>query len=481
MRTGVMRAVVVMAAMAVLLGEAKTAAGVACLSAEMIAPCTCKEKSRGPSIACENADEAQIIRSLSVLKKNSTMIYRLMFRSSSFPRVHDYTFLGLDVQHLTMSRTNISIVEESSLRTLAQTLETLDLSYNNLHTVPTAALEHLQNLSFLNLNYNMIKVLGQAAFSGLRALERVSLYDNQMQHIEDTSFSGTGDKLFRLNLGKNHLETVPNLQALTNLQVLTLSDNHISSLKVGSFKGLKMLDMLMLENNKIQTLEANVFSELSNLNSLNIKHNHISNISQYAFSGLEDNLEWLELGHNRLDHIPSHSLRTLNNLRQLDLDSNRIVEVAEDAFEGYGDSIKFLMLNRNKIKSILPMTFFDLHSLEWLKLSHNDLTQLSEDTVQPILDTLTMIDVSSNPLKCACELMWLRSWLEAFTRRETYKSFSQHTCVGENSRIQDILELKTERLGCPEYTADTRAIAMSTPVVPSLTVCLTVVALLPQL
>ncbi|XP_069175230.1 chondroadherin [Procambarus clarkii] len=481
MSEGVMRAVVVMAALTVLLGEAKTAAGVTCLPAEMIAPCTCKDKSRGPSIACENADEAQIRNSLNVLKKNSTVIYRLMFRSSNFPWVHDYTFLGLDVQHLTMSRTNISVVGESSLRSLAHTLETLDLSYNNLLAVPTVALEHLQNLSFLNLNYNMIKILGQAAFSGLRALERLSLYDNQMQHVEENAFSGTGDKLFRLNLGKNHLEDVPNLQALTNLQVLTISDNHISSLRMGSFKGLKKLDMLMLENNKIRTLEANVFSELSNLNSLNIKHNHIANISQQAFTGLEDNLEWLELGHNRLDHIPSHALRTLKNLRQLDLDSNRIVEVPEDAFEGYGDSIKFLMLNRNNIKNILPMTFFDLHSLEWLKLAHNELTHLTEEAIQPIFDTLTMIDVSNNPLKCACELMWLRSWLEAFTRRETYKSFSQHTCVSESSsRVQDILELNADRLGCPEYTAETTARAMSSPVAPGVSVVLVVVSLLVQ-
>ncbi|ROT79512.1 putative leucine-rich repeat-containing protein let-4 [Penaeus vannamei] len=104
--------------------------------AREIAPCTCKEKSRGPSLVCENVDEKAIQKSLSVLKKGSSAIYRLMFRNSDFPRIQDYFFLGLNVQHLTMSRSNISVVEESSLRTLAGTLETLDLSYNNLHTVP---------------------------------------------------------------------------------------------------------------------------------------------------------------------------------------------------------------------------------------------------------------------------------------------------------------------------------------------------------
>lgn len=460
--------VLVVAALAVIGGSVWAAAVSTCLPAEEIAPCTCKEKSRGPSLVCENVDEKAIQKSLSVLKKGSSAIYRLMFRNSDFPRIQDYFFLGLNVQHLTMSRSNISVVEESSLRTLAGTLETLDLSYNNLHTVPTAALEHLQSLSFLNLNYNMIKILGQAAFSGLRSLERLSLYDNQMQHIEENAFAGTGDKLFRLNLGKNHLVSIPNLQALSKLQVLTLSENQISEIRVGDFKGLEKLDILMVENNHIRELGANVFIELPSLNSLNIKHNDVGNISEHAFAGLEDNLEWLELGHNRLDHVPSHALKSLHNLRQLDLDSNKIVTIPEDAFEGYGDSIKFLMLSRNNIKSIAPMTFYNLHSLEWLKLSHNELTTLTEETVQSILDTVTMIDVSNNQLECSCDLMWLRSWLRDFAKRETYKSFAKHNCIAASMRTVDITNLKIEELGCPEYIAKTVNSVGKTDVMPVL-------------
>ena len=89
----------------------------------------------GLSIACENVDEGQVLMSMSVLKNRSTVLYRLMFRNFDFPRVHDYSFLGLEVNHLTLSKTNISVVEDSSLRTLARDLETLDLSYNSLKAV----------------------------------------------------------------------------------------------------------------------------------------------------------------------------------------------------------------------------------------------------------------------------------------------------------------------------------------------------------
>ncbi|KAK8406538.1 hypothetical protein O3P69_007282 [Scylla paramamosain] len=471
------RAIVVMAVVATVIGDAsRSADGLACPTVQEIHPCTCKVKSRGLSIACENVDEAQVLMSMSVLKNRSTVLYRLMFRNFDFPRVHDYSFLGLEVKHLTMSKTNISVVEDSSLRTLARDLETLDLSYNSLKAVPTTALMHLQNLSFLNLNYNMIKVLGQAVFMGLKALERLSLYNNQINHIDDNAFFGIGNKLYRVNLGKNHLVDVPNLHTLEKLEVLSLSENFITTILEGSFLGLNKLDVLMLENNKLVVLEANVFSAISSLNSLNLKHNLITNISDLAFSGLEDNLEWLEIGHNRLDHIPSHALRPLLNLRQLDLDSNRITHVAEDAFERYGESLKFLMLNRNNIREFLPMTFFDLHSLEWLKLSHNDLTHLSEDTVLPILDTLTMIDLSHNPLECDCDLMWLTHWLQEFMRRETYTVMAPHTCTRRKKRTYNIIDLRASEMGCPEYNVIGGS-AASPPVLSGLTMCLLVASL----
>lgn len=467
----------VIAAATLVLGEAnRSMDGVPCPPAEEIYPCTCKVKSRGLSIACENVDEAKVLQSMGVLKNRSTVVYRLMFRNFDFPRVHDYSFLGLEVQHLTMSRTNISVVEESALRTLARDLETIDLSYNSLKAVPTTALKHLQNLSFLNLNYNMIKVLGQAVFMGLKALERLSLYNNQISHIDANAFSGIGNKLHRVNLGKNHLVDVPDLHALSKLEVLSLSENFITTILEGSFTGLEKLDMLMLENNKLAVLEANVFSEISSLNSLNLKHNLLTNISDLAFKGLEDNLEWLEIGHNRLDHVPSHALRPLHNLRQLDLDSNRITHVLEDAFEGYGESLKFLMLNRNNIRGFLPMTFFDLHSLEWLKLTHNDLTRLTEDTVQPILDTLTMIDLSHNPLECDCDLMWLTHWLQEFTRRETFTALAPHTCTRRKKRTYNIIQLSASELGCPEYN-QIGGSASSPPMVSGLTVCMLLASL----
>ncbi|XP_050711081.1 leucine-rich repeats and immunoglobulin-like domains protein 1 isoform X7 [Eriocheir sinensis] len=422
-----------------------------CPSPLEIAPCTCREMKKGLDIVCDNTDHKHVRNALDVLKKQPVMIYWMKVRNCNLPRIPDYVFLGLDVYHLNIIRSNVSAIERSSLSALGGALVTLDLANNKIREVPTSALTMLKKLTFLNLNYNPINVLLEGAFDGLVMLERLSLYDNQIQHINDNAFKGIGRRLMRLNLGKNMLDYIPTdtFHPLTNLEVLDLHENRITHIPDGAFEGLRKLDMLKLEHNQITTIQANVFSDLTVLNSLNIEHNLITNISDRAFAGLESNLEWLELGHNRLDHIPSHALRPLHNLRQLDLDSNRITHVQEDAFRGYGDTIKYILLDKNHIKSIPPLAFMDLHSLEWLKLSHNDLTRLTEDTVQPILDTLTMIDVSHNPLRCSCDLLWLRRWLSNPNNRETIMSSEDHICTTDNRKSHPIEHLPVHEFDCP--------------------------------
>ncbi|KAB7496978.1 Leucine-rich repeats and immunoglobulin-like domains protein 2 [Armadillidium nasatum] len=380
---------------------------ITCPPASEILPCTCRVMSKGLDIVCDNADANHIQNALDRLKKRNFPIYWMKFRSCNLPRIKDYSFLSLDVKHLNIIRSNVSVIERSSLSALGSVLTDLDLSNNNIHEIPTASFHPLKTLTFLNLNYNKITSIHANAFDGMVLLERLSLYENHIKRIDDNAFKGIGRKLARLNLGKNQLSKIPTdtFHPLKNLFVLDLNENKITHLPDGAFlgftivivkifivivysKGLHKLDMLKLEHNEIDSIQDNVFSDLTMLNSLNIEHNKITNISDKAFSGLENHLGWLELGHNLLDHIPSHALRPLHNLRQLDLDSNRIHVVLEDAFRGYGDTLKFLLLDKNHIENIPPLTFIDLHSLEWLKLSHNELRTLTEDTISPIIDTL---------------------------------------------------------------------------------------------
>ncbi|XP_068221652.1 insulin-like growth factor-binding protein complex acid labile subunit isoform X3 [Palaemon carinicauda] len=438
---------------------------ITCPSIQEIHPCTCRVMSKGLDIVCDHADDKHVLSALAILKRKPFTIYWMKFRNCKMPRVPDYLFMGLQVKHLNIIRSNVSTIERSSLSALGMTLQSLDLANNNIREVPTAALNTLKVLTFLNLNYNQIQVINHGAFGGLTVLERLSLYENKIAHIDDNAFKGIGRKLIRLNLGKNNLDDIPTdtFHPLINLEVLDLHENKIHHIPDGAFKGLHKLDILKLEYNLITTIQDDVFSDLGVLNSLNIEHNHIVNISDRAFAGLESHLEWLELGNNRLDHIPSHALRPLHNLRQLDLDANKITDIQEDAFHGYGDTIKYILLDKNHISHIPPNAFRDLHSLEWLKLSHNNIKELPEETVMPILDTLTMIDVANNPLVCNCDLLWLKSWLSNPHNQDHVESAGDHICHTKDRIPHAIANLPEGEFNCPPRLPEVVPVTQAAP------------------
>ncbi|CAL4066715.1 unnamed protein product, partial [Meganyctiphanes norvegica] len=414
-----------------------------------ILPCTCKVMMKGLDIVCENSEEKQIRTALELLKKRPFTIYWMKIRNCNLPRMADYTFLGLDVRHLHIIRSNVSVIERSSLAMLGSTLESLDLANNNLERVPSDALQSLKKLSFLNLNYNSLVELTDMAFYGLTALERLSLYANQIHLIRDDTFKGLR-RLRRLNLGKNRLTEIPPnaLHNLAQLETLDVQENLISRIHEGTFSGLTKLDMLRLEHNQIESLQDDVFSGLPLLNRLNIENNYIESISDKAFNGLENILEWLELGSNRLDHVPSTPLRPLHNLRQLDLDSNRITAVEPDAFTGFGSSLRYLILNKNNIASISTGTFEGLISIEWLALSDNDLTTFNQEIADPIIGTLKHIDLSNNPLECTCNLQWLWSWLND---PNTSEPPEEAYCMTRDRKLHSIKNLPVDDLACPIF------------------------------
>ncbi|RXG60306.1 Vasorin [Armadillidium vulgare] len=150
---------------------------ITCPPASEILPCTCRVRSKGLDILCENADANQTQNALDVLKERNFPIYWMKFRSCNLPRIKDYSFLSLDVKHLNIIRSNI----------------------------PTASFHPLKTLTFLNLNNNKITSIHANAFDGMVLLERLSLYENHIKRIDDNAFKGIGRKLARLNLGKNQL------------------------------------------------------------------------------------------------------------------------------------------------------------------------------------------------------------------------------------------------------------------------------------
>uniref|UniRef100_A0A182WLN6 LRRCT domain-containing protein n=1 Tax=Anopheles minimus TaxID=112268 RepID=A0A182WLN6_9DIPT len=442
-----------------------------------ISPCVCQVKKNGLDILCEATDVQHITKAMSALKGKSPIIFYLKLRHNNLPKLQGFVFLALDIRHLTIHNSSLATIEETSLSSLGRGLTQLDVSQNQLMSVPSSALKNLHYLLILNLNHNRISQIHNRAFEGLDTLEILTIYENKLTFIEPDAFRGLDKKLKRLNLGGNDLTAVPQkaLSMLDNLRKLELQENRIKTIKEGDFEGLENLDSLILAHNQLTEVPARVFFHLTLLNSLELEGNSISYIAKEAFEGLEgnlrprtgnqqnlrpvvsngpvsspENLQYLRLGDNNLHIIPSEALRPLHRLRHLDLRSNNISVISEDAFVGFGDSITFLNLQKNDIKVLPALVFENLNSLETLSIQNNKLTRIPEEVMEPIMDSLRVVDIMDNPLICSCELVWFPNLLRELKNRDdemTQKKRPMCTMQNEH-REYYVQNMPLERMNC---------------------------------
>ena len=127
----------------------------------------------------------------------------------------------------------------------------LDLSDNNLDTLPLSTFSGLTQLGKLDLSDNNLGTLPPGTFSGLTQLILLYLKDNNLETLLPGTFSGL--RLRELNLSDNNLETLPpdTFNGLTKLLFLYLSGNNLDALPSDTFSGLTQLRELYLCDNKI--------------------------------------------------------------------------------------------------------------------------------------------------------------------------------------------------------------------------------------
>ncbi|CAF3461067.1 unnamed protein product [Rotaria sp. Silwood1] len=164
-----------------------------------------------------------------------------------------------------------------------------------------------------------------------------------------------------LNLQKNCIAKIANLDHLTSLVVLDLCENEIDCIQ--GLDNLCSLRILRLANNKIKQIKN--LDTLEQLDVLDLNGNQISRIEN--FKNLT-RLRVLNLSHNRIEKC--ENLRTLKNLVELNLQGNLITTVCD--LETL--PIQRLFLSFNKIRRFDDIRCISkLTSLECLSLEGNPL------------------------------------------------------------------------------------------------------------
>lgn len=287
-------------------------------------------------------------------------------------------------------------------------LRHLDLSDNNIWTLPSEVFCHLHNLKTLNLTRNRIRDVNQLGFSNQNevatsdscdtAIEDLDLSQNEIIQIED-NFLIKLRSLVSLYLQQNAITFIGNraLTGLTMLQVLNLSSNFISSVPSDFLQASRDIKQIYLNKNNLSVLSPGSFDGLEQLQVLDLSNNELTSrgLNKDSFLGLVRMIV-LNLAHNSIVKLDSLTFRNLYSLQILNLDHNLVEYISDDSFVEL-KNLHALTLSHNKIKSIGLNYFSELYVLNQLYLDHNCISYIHQNAFQN-LTNLQDLCISANEL-----------------------------------------------------------------------------------
>ena len=205
-------------------------------------------------------------------------------------------------------------------------LRNLDLSNNQIDSIPNNFFINMRNLNVLNLQANLLTSISSSTFYGLESsLTDLNLAANSITVFGPQTFSSMVTLKF-LSLDGQDL-SLALLQAAqfkgleSSLRVLSLQKAKLNASHLMTINPLRALQDLSLENNDINLLPDFAFYGMS-LVTLNLVLNSLSSISQRQMWGLQNTLNSLFLDDNKLQTIDECVFNTFNNLTMISLNNN---------------------------------------------------------------------------------------------------------------------------------------------------------------
>ncbi|XP_045144935.1 leucine-rich repeats and immunoglobulin-like domains protein 3 [Echinops telfairi] len=310
-------------------------------------------------------------------------------------------FPSLPLKHLYLNSNRVTAMDPGCFDNLASTLLVLKLNRNRLSTIP-AKMFKLPHLQHLELNRNKIKNVDGLTFQGLGALKSLKLQRNGVTKLMDGAFWG-----------------------LSHMEILQLDHNNLTEITKGWLYGLLMLQELHLSQNAINRISPDAWEFCQKLSELDLTFNHLSRLDDSSFLGLSL-LNTLHIGNNKVSYIADCAFRGLSSLKTLDLKNNEISWTIEDmngAFSGL-DKLRQLILQGNRIRSITRKAFTGLDALEHLDLSDNAIMSLQGNAFSQ-MKKLQQLHLNTSSLLCDCQLKWLPQWVA----ENNFQSFVNASCA----------------------------------------------------
>jgi Leucine-rich repeat (LRR) protein len=281
---------------------------------------------------------------------------------------------------------------------LNPSIHSLILRYNQFHTVD-ASFNFYPELELVDLSHNQLVSIPDRAFKAQGRLRDLRLHNNQLSQLSATTFAGLR-QLASLDLRHNLLEAVPAaaFEELASLELLDLGHNLIREIDEDAFKGLEnSLKVLRLEGNGLTAVPTAALGRLSGLLELTLSRNQLISLTDKIFSGLVS-LAFLDLSGNQLERLHERSFLGLESLAVLRLHDNSLHELSGPVLRPLSASLAELWLGQNRFSAVSRDWLVDVPRLQRLDLSNcPELRSIAAEAFSPNLE-LEQVTIAANPL-----------------------------------------------------------------------------------
>ncbi|XP_041781629.1 toll-like receptor 6 [Anopheles merus] len=283
------------------------------------------------------------------------------------------------------------------------TLRTHNIAWPELNLeIEADAFGQTRNLEVLDLSTNNIWSLPDHLFCSLSGLRSLNISSNRLQDVNDLGFreKGVKDEVESEGHKTNSSGSVaPPVSCALDLEDLDVSRNHFVLLPAAGFGMLKRLKMLKIHDNEISMVGDKALSGLKELQILDLSSNKLVALPTDLFRDPAQSIQEIYLQNNSISVLSPGLFSKLEQLQALDLSQNQLTSawVNRDTFAGL---IRLVLLNlaSNKITKLESEIFSDLYTLQILNLRHNQLEIIAADTFSPMNNLHTLL-LSHNKLK----------------------------------------------------------------------------------
>lgn len=274
--------------------------------------------------------------------------------------ISDNAFQSARIRELYIRHCRLDFIEPSAFAGLESSLQVLDISGNNITTLP------------------------DKLFNSFDFLGHINVKDNKISSIfpQGVGFASFQSDLFQLDLsgdrnGPTNLQDIKKFDKVRTLTVGRLFSNQLSP---DDFLGFGMhLENLKIRHAGLKNIKAHAFVHARGIKRMDLSENTIDTIENGAFQEIGHSLVSLKIAHgfsSQMTQLPD--LRDLTSLSELDLSNNRLKTISDTAFH-FLKNLEVLELNDNQIEQLQKGTFQrDIHQkLEEIAMEFNSLRHVT--------------------------------------------------------------------------------------------------------